>query len=288
MQTQEAFILKKYIDQEAIENNLHHSILFVYFSKENIKMVIASKSKSAVLGLYVLESKENIFEKKSTDILSMIQVLNFDTKGFSSVKVIIENNCHTLVPEALFTAEKADSYLKLSYPLQKNQQVLFNRLPKNKVSVFALNSDFYSNIKSIFPESEIIHETELLLHLFYASHQKENKDRLFIHMHETYLEIAHFKNNELNFYNTFKVDSETDSVYFVLSVVELLKLNLDKLQVNLFGNISATSSLVSLMKKYISQVEFMKRSDNYSYPASFREFQDQQYYFQVNSLLCVS
>ena len=65
-------------------------------------------------------------------------------------------------------------------------------------------------------------------------------------------------------------------------------INQEKLQVNLFGNISNTSSLVGLMKKYISHVELMKRSDNFSYPASFREFQEQQNYLQVNSLLCAS
>ncbi len=156
------------------------------------------------------------------------------------------------------------------------------------VNIFTLNEDFYSSIKSIFPQAEIIHETELLLQLLYSSHQKENKDNLFVHVHETYIEIAHIKNNELHFLNSFKVEADTDIVYFVLSIAELLKLNQEKLQVNLFGNISNTSSLVGLMKKYISHVELMKRSDNFSYPASFREFQEQQNYLQVNSLLCAS
>lgn len=288
MQTQEAFTIKKYIDREAIENNLHHSILFVYFSKENIKMVIASKSKNAVFGLSVLELKENVFEKKQTEIISLIDALDIDKKEFSSVKIIIENNCHTLVPEALFVAEKAESFLKLNTSLQQNHLVLFNRLQKNMVSIFALNKDFYSTIKSIFPQAEIIHETELLLQLFYSSNQKENKDNLFVYVHETYIEIAHIKNNELFFFNSFKVEADTDIVYFILSIAELLKLNQEKLYINLFGNISNTSSLVGFMKKYISHVELMKRSDNFSYPASFREFQDQQNYLQVNSLLCAS
>jgi hypothetical protein len=88
--------------------------------------------------------------------------------------------------------------------------------------------------------------------------------------------------------NSFKAEADTDIVYFVLSVAELLKLNQEKLQVNLFGNISNTGTLLGLMKKYISHVELMKRTDAYSYPASFREFQDQQNYLQINCLLCAS
>ncbi len=288
MQTQEAFTIKKYIDRDAMESNMHHSVLFIHFSSDTIKIVLASKNTNAVFGLRVLEVKDDIFSKNSTEIKTLLNALEIDNQEYSSIKIIIENNCHALIPEALFAGEKAESFLKLNIPLQKNQKVLFNRLQKNMVSIFAMNEIFYDALKSIFPQSEIIHETEILLQLFYSSYQKENKDTLFVHAHETYIEIAHLKNNDLNFLNTFKIEADTDIVYFILSVTELLKLNQDKLQVNLFGNLSNTGSLVGLMKKYISHVELMKRPDLYSYPASFREFQEQQYYLQINSLLCAS
>jgi hypothetical protein len=84
------------------------------------------------------------------------------------------------------------------------------------------------------------------------------------------------------------VEADTDIIYFILSVAELLKLDQQKLLVSLFGNISASSSLIGLMKKYIAHVELMKRPEQYDYPASFREFQEQQYFIQICSLLCAS
>jgi len=288
MQIQEAFTLKKYIDRDAIENHIHHSTLFLYFSSKTLKVIIASKSKNAVLGLFIFEVTDDFFKKSELDIESILNTLDFDKHGFSNIKIIVENNLHTLIPEALFIAEKADSYLKLNQTLSNDSKVLFNRLPKNMVNIFAISESFYNTIKAIFPQSEITHVVELLQQFFNSFSHKENKDNIYVNIHDSTIDIAHLKNNDLNFFNTFKVDADTDIVYFILSIAEHLKLNQDKLHISLFGDVSSSSSLIGLMKKYIPHVELMKRPDTFSYPASFREFQDQQHYLQINSLLCAS
>ena len=286
MHTQEAFTIKKYVDREALESSTSHGILFIHISAYTIKLVFASKKQDAIFGMEILEVKDSLFKKSAIEINELISSTEIIKTEYSAIKIIIENNCHALIPEALFVAEKADSFLKLNTSLHKRQHVLFNRLSKNMVSVFAITEQLFNSIKSIFPQSEIIHETELMLELMYANYHKDQKDTLFVHVHHSFIEIAHLKNNELNFLNTFTIEGDTDIIYFILSVAELLKLSQEKLRVNIFGNISSTGSLIGLMKKYISNVEMMKRPSQFSFPASFREFQEQQHYIQVNSLLC--
>jgi len=285
MQTQEKFTIKNYTDIEGLESNVQRCTLFLHFGANNLKAVVASKSKNAIYSLKIIESKEkNIFKSSASDLKSLVE--NLYPFEFETTKIIIDNNRHSIVPEPLFAGDKAESYLKLNTVLDKNFKVLYNRIGNNKVSVFALNEDFYKSVISLFPHSEIIHETQLMMIFLSETNFKNDKETLFVNVHDSYIEVAQLKNSALNYYNTFRAEADTDIIYFVLSVAELQKLNPEKLHIILFGDVSNTGSLPALMKKYIPDVELLKRPETYSYPASFREFQEQQNYLPICSLLC--
>lgn len=289
MQTEEAFNIKNYSDREALENNLHHCTLFIHFSENSISLVTANKNHNQVLGLQIIEERNNnIFKKNISEIRSIFDSINLNKDDYTNIKIIIENNCYALVPEPLFAGDKAESFLKLNTPIGNNHQVLFNRLQKNVVNVFSLNISLYDALKQLFPQSEIIHETELLLSVLFANDVKEKTENLFVHVHETYIDIGFVKENTLRYLNSFSCEADTDIIYFLLSVAEELKLNQDRFKVMLLGKVNANGSLISLMKKYISNVELLKRPVLFSYPASFREFAEHQYFIQINSLLCAS
>jgi len=289
MQTEEAFNIKNYSDRDGLENNLHHCTLFIHFSENSISFVTANKNHNQVLGLQIIEEKsKNIFRKTFAELGLMFDSIVLDKSAYANIKIVIENNCHALIPDPLFAGDKAESFLKLNTFVNENHHVLFNRLQKNVVSVFALNKSFYESLKQYFPQSEIIHETELLLSILYAIDVKDKTENLFVNVHETYIDIALTKDNNIRYLNTFITEAETDIIYFILTVAEELKLNQDKFKLILLGNVNANGSLIGLMKKYISNVELIKRSELFSYPASFREFAEHQYFLQTNSLNCAS
>ncbi|MES2690148.1 MAG: DUF3822 family protein, partial [Bacteroidota bacterium] len=80
--------------------------------------------------------------------------------------------------------------------------------------------------------------------------------------------------------------SDTDLVYYVLSVATLLKLPQEKFGAIVMGDISVTSSTINMLKKYVPEVQMANRLEGIQYPVSFREFQDQQHYLAIHSLLC--
>jgi hypothetical protein len=75
-------------------------------------------------------------------------------------------------------------------------------------------------------------------------------------------------------------------VYFILSVAEQLKMQADKFGIYVMGDISSTSATIGLLKKYITHVQTMNRFEGIQYPLSFREFQEQQHYLAIHTLLC--
>lgn len=289
MHTQAPFSTKNYMDHEGLANHASHSSLFLHVSSGSLCMVAASKGNDQVLGMRIVEIKDSdLFRQSPSEIRAALDALQWNQHEYSDYKIIVESNGHALVPDALFAGDKAASFLKLNTAVGKQHQVFFNRMQKNMVSVFALHEPFYQTLRGAFPEAEIIHETALLLAMMSSAPQREEKDHLFVHVHDTYIEIAQVKQQELNYLNTFQVEADTDVIYFILSVAELLKLNQDKLHVSLFGKVSSSGSLVGLMKKYVTQVDLLKRPSQFAYPASFREFADQQYYLQTCSLFCAS
>jgi len=287
MQTQEVFSLKNYTDNESLKTNVHLSTLFIHISSHRISCSIASDNQKALYSLRILELHSgDIYKNNLTGLKNLFDSFQFDYSDVAATKIIIESVNHAFVPEPLFTAEKAASFLKLSAPVSSDHEILFNRIKKNIVSVFAVEHDFYSALKTLFPQADLLHEAEQLLNI--VSEQKDPADTLFVHLNKNYLHIIQFKNNGLHYFNSFMSEADTDIIYFILSVAELLKIPSDKMNVLLFGNVSNNSSLTGLMKKYIPYVELMKRPEQFTYPASFREFQEQQNYLQISSLLCAS
>ncbi|MFN9583562.1 MAG: hypothetical protein ACK566_13000 [Bacteroidota bacterium] len=51
------------------------------------------------------------------------------------------------------------------------------------------------------------------------------------------------------------------------------------------GHSASTSGLLSLMRKYIQTVVIVQRPDGFTYPAAFRELQDQHYVPFLSPLL---
>jgi hypothetical protein len=115
---------------------------------------------------------------------------------------------------------------------------------------------------------------------------KNKKDRLYVNLHANFLEIFYYNKQQFVFHNHFPFESDTDIIYFLLSVSETLEIPSDKLEVIISGQFSNQSPLIGLMKKYIPQVFFMPRPDVYQYPVSFRELQDHQYFLQLTGPLC--
>jgi hypothetical protein len=54
----------------------------------------------------------------------------------------------------------------------------------------------------------------------------------------------------------------------------------------LTGDINTNGALLQLLRKYVPNVNLYKHNGSITFPASFREFQDQQYFINSVALLC--
>lgn len=287
MGTQALPLIKNYIDREQLEQIASTCDLWVTLSARRVTLFAASAQGHQVVGLTVLELEDDsFFQKGLFEIRSWIEGLELYSQEYKSVRLVFEVPEYTIVPEALFVSEKADVLFTSLFDLPKFHMVRHNRIePLSCVNVYAVPDIFCSTMKVLFPQASVHHYAEFLLQTL-GIQNEQGQHTLYVNMHPTYLDAVHLYHKELKFANTFAFEADTDVIYFILSVAEQQKVAMDKLQLVLTGDVNANGPLLQLLRKYVPNVSLYKRDDTFSYPASFREFQDQQYFTHSVALLC--
>jgi hypothetical protein len=240
-----------------------------------------------VLGFRYINTNINILEANASQLLHLVNALEWYSISYKNIRVFIDNETFSMIPEALFDVNQAGTYLNLVHKKLTDLQVLHSALPKNQsVCVFSLSQHCYAAINSIFGAPLIMHQSMVLLQTAAEFNESDLKQHLLVYVSNSFIAILQYHQNEIKFLNTYHVDADTDTVYFILSVAEQLKLQADKFGIYVMGDISSTSATMGLLKKYIPNVQTINRVDGLQYPLSFREFQEQQHYLAIHTLLC--
>ena len=284
MQTQEVPTIKKYIDRDSYAKLSHSCEVWYYLYAGGINQVIYSNEHKVVISLYAL-TVPKLFERSLSEIKTLIQSFEFAGAEFQQVHAVFVNPTYTFVPDALFDANDAATYLKLIHSAHKVSSVHYERL-QHTVTVYEVNDLFYNAIRLALPGVEFHHYSGMLAQVFGSMNQKKQNDRVYINFLDEGMDVFYYNGNALHYHNYFPFESDTDVVYFLLSVAETIQLSTDNWEVVVSGNITSESSLIGLMKKYIPRVLLLKRPEFMEYPSAFREFQDQQYYIELAGLAC--
>jgi hypothetical protein len=103
---------------------------------------------------------------------------------------------------------------------------------------------------------------------------------------QSHIDILQIRDKKLDYYNSFRYNTSEDFMYFLVFVVEQLKLNPESVQVVLLGEIERHSSLSDLLHKYIRHISFIDRSSDHRYSFVFDQLPGHYYYNLLNASLC--
>jgi len=287
MSTQTLPSIKNYIDTELVQQISSDCELWVYASPKSIKLLAACKEKKQVTGLTVLEiGSGSIFQKGLFELRSLLEGLTMFSQQYRHIHLVFETPYFTLIPEALFTADKEEILINSLHEIPKFYTVKCNRyLADNVVAAYAIPDIFCSTLKVLFPEASVNHYATALIEATRTLKEKTIQP-FYVNIHENYIDLIYFKENHLQFINTFKTEAETDIIYFILSVADQQNLQVNVLQLVIMGDINSSGTLLTFLKKYIPNVSFIKRTSDYNFPASFREFEPHHHFSTLAVLLC--
>ena len=282
----QAITVKTYSDNlyNAADNSKFHNVLF--FEANHVSSVTIDVAAKQIMEMVVISAATQNILQLSYDELKQIQPLMDEmAKKYKERKVVISDKLCTLVPESLLNVVETEAYQQLNHPILPNSQVLYCKLHVQQTAVlFNVRNELVKLIRFNLPMSEVIHGSLLFIKAVEQQQFSDASNKLHLHIHPGYIEILCI-DQQIRFYNTFPFETETEIVYYLLAAAEQLQIS-HSCDVVLYGNSPILSALHTLIGKYVRNVQFAIKPKNFTFPGTFKEFSEHQFFTEASALLC--
>ena len=112
--------------------------------------------------------------------------------------------------------------------------------------------------------------------------------RIFVNVRNSYLDIIITEERKLLYYNSFNYRSKEDFIYYVIFVLEQLKLNPEEIDLILSGYIDKNSKIFDIIFNYVRNIRFQGLTDSFKYSYIFNDIPSHYYFNLLNVGLCES
>lgn len=223
-----------------------------------VAVVEASQGQPRLLEEFSLSTAptEELSRHDVQDVMNGYDVL---TRNFwHSVRIMVNNQSFTLVPEALFRKEYAVRYLELARGTSlAAEKVYFTRHPDwNAVLVFSLPARLDDWLMSVYPFEKLrmFHQLDALLALAAEDKPTEGK-HLNAFLETGAVSLVYLDGGRLVYANRFAFRTLNDLAYYLLFALGELGIEPDELDVRVWGQIEPNDETHRTLRDYLPRVQ---------------------------------
>ena len=110
--------------------------------------------------------------------------------------------------------------------------------------------------------------------------------RAFVNVKNNSYELTIINDTKLIFHNYFNFNTKEDFLYFILFTFEQLKIDNETIPLYFMGLIEEKSVIVELCSRYIRNIRFFNRNNNYNYINELDSIPYYYYYILYSSVSC--
>lgn len=216
--------------------------------------------------------------------------LNWLTGNFSHKRIIIDQGKSTLIPQALFVEKEKEKIYNFNvaggpYPLSELRHDKASSL--NAYAIYHTPASVNALLEKFFPSAQVYHySSAFILPVFYKYMNRGDDQLLYINVSGSRVDILRLKGKKLDYFNSFRFNTAEDMMYYVIFVVEQLGMNPENIEVVMIGEVDRHSSLTDLVMKYVRNVSFVQRNDDFRYSFVFDQLPGHYYFNLLNASLC--
>ena len=247
------------------------------------------------LSFVVFDSAENKFialkhyhfTEKNIPLETLLSELqekeSWKLEDFKHVNILIDNNINTFVPKDCFQEEMKEKYLSLLNI--KNANVLTDSIEEyGIVNVYSTNDSLNflnDNIKTY-------HSSSILIKKLIKEFSSRNQEtRAFVNVKNNSYELTILNNNnKLVFHNYFNFNTKEDFLYFILFTFDQLNIDNESIPLYFLGFIEEKSSIVELCSRYIRNIRFFNRDNDFNYISELNSVPYYYYYTLYSFISC--
>lgn len=248
-------------------NKLTNLDLSIQLSLSGLSFCILNKASNTII-----EVKEFSFEKRLNPLEVLDELKNIFANetilnnSFNNVTIIHDNELSTLVPKSLFNKNHIADYLKFNSKILKSDFIAYDSILENdSVNVYVPYININNYVYDKFGAFIFKHVTSVLIESILQIEKGSASPKVYINVSSNHFEIIVIENDKLLLYNTFTYSSKEDFIYYILFTAEQLDLDPETLNLILIGDITENDELYNITYKYIRNISFGNRNDNYKY-----------------------
>jgi hypothetical protein len=170
----------------------------------------------------------------------------------------------TLIPEKIFRLEWSQLVVDLNFQFDPVSQIVLSETHNNIVFLSVADKKTYELALSLFPNGEYYSTFRLLFHCFekLARLDKRNRQQIFVHIAPTFFDLFIFEKKKLIFVNTFSYQSSNDFLYYLLYVVNRLKIDTGGLPLKIVDPAANSENLIKILDPYFLSVDKLSGREN--------------------------
>ncbi len=202
---------------------------------------------------------------------------------WQSIRVAVNSSTFTLVPAPLFRKEYAGSYLTL----MRGGDLLPHEFAhccahpdEGFLSVFSLEhpvADFFAEMYPLQPIAFVQQTDGLLLATASLARHTLMPDQVWLYFEDEFVTIIYRHQQTLRYCNRVGYRNAQDLTYYVLYVLDELKLLPQTTAVNLYGEITPFADTYTELVRFLPNLTFGSLPPNLNAVAEFAELPDHRY-----------
>ena len=260
--------------QESINLNSKKTdnyIMTIQHSLDGLSFVIFDTAENKFIALkhYHISEKNISLE---TLLIELQEKESWKLEDFKNVNILIDNNNNTFVPKEYFQEEMKENYLSLLNIEHPN--VLTDDINGSDiVNVYSTQDKFTLSKENV----KTYHSSSILVKKLIKEFSSRNPEtRAFVNVKNNSYELIILNNDKLIFHNYFSFNTKEDFLYFLLFTFDQHNIDNESIPLYFLGFIEEKSSIVDLCSRYIRNIRFFNRDNDFNY---INELNSVPYYY---------
>ncbi|MGB0888284.1 MAG: DUF3822 family protein [Vicingaceae bacterium] len=262
--------------------------LFVEISVNGLKQTIFNTENNTFIGLEEYQFSDIYNDYSLLSPLKEIIANNaFYKNEFNAIFITFVNNRSTLIPNAIYKADKLVNYHHFNFTEQEEDCFFSDQLIN--LSAYNIYSipDYITNLFSNFNNLHFRHFSSALIESALLNAKKEKSlSAVQVNILPTSFQVIAIKNQQLELYNSFTYQSSEDFIYYLLFVLDQLNINNEEAAITLTGAVEKNSVIYTILHKYIQTLNFGNRPKNLNFSYIFEEIPTHFHNALLNQFLC--
>ncbi len=231
----------------------------------------------------LIVGKLQFLSKKVETIFEQNEILN---AVYRTVSISYSTNKATLIPKEYSEPAFFFDIAGLTNEISRTEDIRVQDMPGfNYQLIYSYPKELLALFNRKYVDFQFTHKSIPLLSLV-LNQRNEKKNTLLINFEKKYVRMVALNGMQILLYNSFYFKNEADFLYYTLNACQSLQFDAERDELLIGGYVADDSSYIRLLKKYFSNVQFLKPSANCGYGKIFEKVQKHQFVSLLNTYTC--